>query len=123
MAKPLISDRTLRSARGIAERAMQNTGTIVRPRVIDNGAGGTRPDPAGPLRTATPCSITPVAALPPGAVRDQVAEHGKWLLSVPLAADLKTTDQFEVLGQRYQITWAPTPDALSVDRMAALTEA
>jgi len=123
MAKPLLKRRTLRSLGAIAERAMQNDGTIVRPRLLDDGAGGTEPDPAGPERIATVCGITALAALPPGAMRDQIAEHGKFLLEVPLAADLQETDLFEALGQTYQVTWAPPPDALAVERIAALTEA
>jgi hypothetical protein len=123
MAKPLISQRTLRTARRIAERAMQNDGVIVRPRLLDNGAGGTRPHPDGPEHIATVCGITPLVAIPPGAVRDQVAEHGKFLLEVPLAVELRATDLFEVLEQTYQVTWAPPPDALAVERIAALTEA
>jgi hypothetical protein len=123
MARPLISSRTLRSLRRIAERAEQDEGIIVRPRLLDDGAGGAYPDPAGPEWIATSCSITAVGALAPGPLRDQVAEHGRYLLSVPLSADLYVTDQFQALGTLYNVTWAPPPDALSVERIAALTEA
>jgi hypothetical protein len=123
MARPLISSRTLRSLGRIAESAMLETGAIVRPRVIDDGAGGTKRHPDGPETITTPCSITAVGALPPSPLRDQVAEHGRYLLTVPRAKDLRVTDQFTVLGITYLVTWAPPPDALAVERMAALKEA
>jgi hypothetical protein len=123
MTRPLISSRTLRSLRGIAERAQQDQGTIQRPRLLDDGAGSTYPDPAGPETIATPCSITAVRDLPPGPLREQVLEHGRYLLTVPRDTDLRATDQFQALGTLYQVTWAPPPDALSVERIAALTEA
>lgn len=102
---------------------MQNQAVIIRPRLIDDGAGGTESHPDGPLQISTACSFTPVRELPPGPLRDQVIEHGKYLLTVPLTKVVLVTDEIEVLGTTYRATWAPPPDAFAVERLVALEEA
>jgi hypothetical protein len=122
MSDLLLDADTLAELGAIATSAMPNSGVIVRPRLLDDGAGGTYPDPAGPERIDTACSFTAVAALP-GPLRDQLQEYGRYLITVPLATAVLATDQVEVLGGTYAVTWAPPPDGFAVERMAVLVEA
>jgi hypothetical protein len=123
MPEPILDAETLADLGLIAESAMLDSGIIVRPRLLDDGAGGTYPDPVGPETITSPCSITAVGSLAPGPLREQIQEHGRYLLTVPRDKDLRVTDQFQALGTLYTVTWAPPPDALAVERIAALTEA
>ena len=114
---------------------------LMRPRVLDNGRGGTKPDPAGPLRIGPlPCGFG-AASGRETIVADQIAQRGSYRLKLPVelldpdtgeilldpATDaplvLAETDQFEVFGRAYDVKWLPPVAHLSLFRKLGLEEA
>src|SRR4051794_3863126 len=98
---------------------------LVRPRVLDNGRGGTTPDPAGPLRIGPfSCGFSAATGREQN-VADQTQQRGSYRLRLPIelldpeSGDVITpaeTDQFEVFGRAYQVVWLPPVAALSLFR-------
>lgn len=84
------------------------TGAIVRPRVVDDGAGSTMPDPAGPLTTAGVAY-----ALAPRSGREllsaeRLRQIGSYVLSLPPGTDIRPGDQFTTsAGTTYNVVFAP----------------
>jgi hypothetical protein len=105
---------------------------LLRPRVLDNGKGGTKMDPAGPLRIGPfICGFSAASGreLP---IADQLVQRGSYRLRLPITltdpdtGDLITpaeTDQFEIFGRVYDVVWLPPVAALSLFRKVGLEEA
>jgi hypothetical protein len=123
MAKPLISARTMHSLRILAERGMQNSCMIVRPVLVDDGAGNTNPHPDGPERFGPfPCSFNSQGG-DEAEDGDQVAEHGDYQIGMPIdTPEVLATDEIELLGRTYQVVWTPPIEAMSTERTVGLIE-
>lgn len=102
---------------------MLDSGTILRPILLDDGAGGQYPDPTSPQ------SIGPIY----GQFRQlsgdeviraaQLGQLGRYRWAVPHDTDIRATDQVQILGGVYTVVWAPPAAALDVDRIVGLEEA
>jgi hypothetical protein len=105
---------------------------LLRPRLIDNGKGGTKMDPAGPLRIGPfICGFGAVSGREQN-VADQIAQRGSYRLRLPIelldpntgdVITLAETDQFEVFARIYDVKWLPPIAALSLFRKVGLEEA
>lgn len=111
---------------------MGDTCELLRPRLIDNGRGGTKPDPSGPLRIGPFICGFSAANGTEQNVADQMAQRGSYRLKLqielrdPDSGDpitLAETDQFEVFGRVYNVKWLPPVAALSLSRKVGLEEA
>jgi len=106
--------------------------TIVRPRVIDDGAGGTKPDPAGPLYIGPLFGSFSAAGGREIQTPDQIKQRGSYRLrsAVELidpdaeeAVTIEETDQIELLDTLYKVIWAPPPTETNLSRVVGLEEA
>jgi orotate phosphoribosyltransferase-like protein len=106
--------------------------TILRPRVIDDGAGGTYPNPAGPTRIGPFLGGFRAANGHEAVVADQLVQRGSYRLKTltelrdPATNALiviAATDQIEVLGGVYKVVWTPPVAGLSLFRIVGLEEA
>jgi hypothetical protein len=111
---------------------MGDTCYLLRPRVLDNGKGGTKPDPAGPQRIGPFICGFGSASGREQNVADQIAQRGSYRLRLPTllldpdSGDVITpaeTDQFEVFARIYDVKWLPPVAALSLFRRVGLEEA
>lgn len=119
----LFSARELADLRALSESAMADSGIILRTILLDDGAGGQYPDPAGPQE------IGPIL----GRFRQlsgaeqiraaQLGQLGAYRWFVPASTDMRVTDQVRLLGAIYAVVWAPPPAALDADRVVGLEEA
>jgi hypothetical protein len=103
---------------------------ILRPQLIDDGAGGTYPDPDGPLRIGPiACGFTSVSG--DEAQADIVEVRGRYRLKLPTTViDPDTeeevtpveTDEVEFQGKVYAVIWAPPVTALNLKRKLGLRD-
>jgi hypothetical protein len=121
----------LTGARVSAEQyLLGDTCYFLRPRVVDDGAGGTKPDPAGPERIG-PFNCAFAARSGREVVSaDQLKVIGEYKLKLATKLTHPTTkasftpqdtDQVEALGGVYSVVHAPPPAALSLFRTIGLT--
>lgn len=109
--------------RALDESFMQDSGFILRPRTLDDGAGGAYPDPAGPER------IGPILGLfwslrgAESVAADQLGQHGAYRWAVPIGTGIQATDQIELLGGVYNVVWAPPTAQYDADQTVGLEEA
>jgi hypothetical protein len=96
---------------------------IVRPRRLDNGAGSTRPDPAGPERLGPFVGSFSTAGGHEQEDADQVAQRGSYRLRMPLWVEASETDQVEIAGRAYNVLWAPLATPTSLSRVLGIEEA
>jgi len=102
---------------------MRDSCVIVRPRVLSDGAGSTYPDPAGPLSIGPiVCTFSKMRGREQE-IADQVQSRGDYRLALPVATDIRLTDQVAVLSGVYNVVWAPPVAALSLSRVVGLEEA
>jgi hypothetical protein len=100
---------------------MRDSGTILRPTLTDDGAGGTT--------TGTPTEIGPILGMFWALSGDellraaQLAQLGRYRWAVPRDTDIQETDQVAILGATYNVVWAPPVAALDVERIVGLEEA
>jgi len=107
----------------VAAKLMNDSCTILRPIVIDDGAGGTRPDPDGPEEIGPiVCAFSKMRGREQ-VVADQLQSRGDYRLALPVATDIRLTDQVAVLSGVYNVVWAPPVAALSLVRAVGLEEA
>ena len=119
------------AGRRIAERfSLRDTCMLLRPRTIDDGAGGSEPDPDGP-EAIGPLACSFLAVSGDEATADLIAERGRYrvYLAVDLrhpetgdALELASSDQVTVLGTTYDVVWTPPPHALALLRTVGLKE-
>jgi hypothetical protein len=111
---------------------MGDTCYLLRPRLIDNGRGGTKPDPAGPERIGPLICGFGAANGREQNVADQIAQRGSYRLKLPTELTdpdtgdpltVQETDQFEVSGRVYNVKWLPPVAALNLSRKVGLEEA
>ncbi|HEU5097905.1 MAG TPA: hypothetical protein VFU22_02600 [Roseiflexaceae bacterium] len=118
------------SPRASAEAALLgNECTFLRPRLQDNGKGGTRPHPDGPQRIGPfPCGFK-AASGREAVSAEQLKQQGSYRLKLPTQLTIPNTndpfvpadtDQVEVLGGVYSVVWTPPPSALSLFRKVGL---
>lgn len=103
---------------------------LLRPRELDDGAGSTIPDPAGPIRIGPlQCGFTSVTG--DEAAEDIIAVRGRYRLKLPvITLDPDSgdeviplaTDLIEFQGVIYPIVWAPPTTALSLKRKIGLKD-
>ena len=118
-------------SRRVAERYnLRDSCTLLRPRTLDDLAGGTYPDPDGPEAIGPlPCAFLAVSG--EEATRDLVAERGRY--RVYLAVDLRHPetnaplditgiDQITVLGTTYEVVWTPPAAATALLQIIGLKE-
>jgi hypothetical protein len=103
---------------------------LLRPTPTDDGAGGVvpgQPTRIGPLI----CGFAAASGNEQD-VADQVAQRGSYRLRLPIeiadpdtgnSITLAETDQIEIFGRVYAITWLPPVHALSLFRKVGLEEA
>ena len=116
---------------GAALALLRQTGTIVRPRWQDDGAGGRTPAMAGPERIVVAYALaarsgnTVLAGGAPGAPQQALVRAlGTHVLSLPPATDIRDDDLFETAsGARYQVVYAPEPSPADVLRVVTVEEA
>lgn len=105
---------------------------LLRPRLIDNGRGSTKPDPAGPLRIGPFICGFKAANGKEQNVADQIAQRGSYRLKLPVElldpttgdpVTVQETDQFELFDRVYKVVWLPPVAALSLARKVGLEEA
>lgn len=126
-----VSTAVLGSARALANQwLLVDTCTIVRPRTLDDLAGGSYPDPAGPERIG-PLACSFLAVSGDEATRELIAERGRYRVYLPVdlrhpttqaAIEVLGTDAIEVLGTTYQVVWTPPPAAGALLRTIGLKE-
>jgi hypothetical protein len=97
--------------------------TILRYTLLDDGAGGQYPDPAGPT------SIGPIV----GAfsrltgreliVSSELQQRGTYRLALPVDTDIRETDQVNYQGRVYNVVFCPPLTALNLSRVVELEEA
>ena len=99
---------------------MRDSGTILRPTLADDGAGGTTP--------GTPTEIGPILGQFRALSGDeqiraaQLGQLGRYRWAVPHDTDIQVTDQVRLLGVTYSVVWAPPAAALDADRIVGLEE-
>lgn len=118
---PLVSPRVLNLVRRLAERAMQDTCSIIDPATpTSDGGGGVTPG-TPTRRAALPCALF-------GAAGDEAAEavvqvRGRYRLSLPLATAISERNTVEIAGRAFAVVWVPAVSALDVERIVGLSEA
>lgn len=119
----LFSARELADLTSLDESAMADSGTILRPRLLDDGAGGTYPDPAGP-ETIGPI-LGRFKTLSGGELLRavQLGQAGKYRWFVPNGTTVYATDQVHILGGTYNVVWVPPVAALDTAQTVGLEEA
>lgn len=110
-------------ARERAQRLMLDSGTILRTVLIDDGAGGVYPDPGGPTAVATVLGQFRKLSGDELVRAAQIGQAGRYQWAVPHDTAIEVTDQVQLLGQRYNVVWAPPSAALDADRIVGLEEA
>lgn len=115
----------LSDARGAYQASlMGDTYIVIRPRVIDDGAGGTKPHPDGPLRLGPrPCGFGVNTVRNAETSGDQVEHRGSYKLKILITDDVGATDQVEYRGVTYNVVWTPPISNLSLRRVVGLEEA
>lgn len=105
---------------------------LLRPRVLDNGKGGAKPDPAGPERIGPLICGFSAASGREQLIADQIQQRGSYRLRLPVelldpdsgdVITLAETDQFEVFERVYDVKWLPPVAALSLFRKVGIEEA
>lgn len=119
----LFSASEIDGLAALDESAMQDSGTIVRPLLLDDGAGGTAPDPAGPTRIGPILGRFEALTGRELVIAAQLGQLGNYRWSVPRATDIRVTDQVELLGSVWAVVWAPPVAALDPSRIVGLEEA
>jgi hypothetical protein len=108
-------------ARALADRGKQDRCTIVRPRLLDDGAGSTYPDPAGPERIGPLACLFIARSGSETQTDEQIEERGAYEIRLARTAPaVLGTDQVEVLGRSYQVVWTPPLDARAVERIVGV---
>jgi hypothetical protein len=118
-------------ARAMAGRwLLRDTCTLIRPRTVDDLAGGSYPDPDGPERIGPlACSFRAVSG--DEATRERIAERGSYRVYLPVELrhpdtqeplDVASIDAIEVLGTAYQVVWTPPAPATALLRTIGLKE-
>lgn len=118
------------SPRAAAEAALLgNECYFLRPRLLDNGKGGTKPHPDGPQRIGPfPCGFK-AASGREAVSADQLKQQGSYRLKLSTTLTVPDTDdpfvpldtdEVEVLATVYRIVWTPPPSALSLFRKIGL---
>jgi Phage head-tail joining protein len=102
---------------------MRDSGTIVRPVLLDDGAGGQYPDPSGPTEINVPaCAFSRLTGRELEAAA-QLQQRGSYRLALPIDTDIQAADQFRYSGVIYNVVWAPPLTALNLSRVVGLEEA
>jgi hypothetical protein len=97
--------------------------TILRPRLLDDGAGGSYPDPAGPERIGPILGkLTAIWGLETQTQVDIDVRSG-YRLSLPIGTDIRLTDQVEIVGRVFNVVWTPPAGAMSLVLRVGLQEA
>lgn len=100
---------------------MLDSGTILRPVLVDDGAGGQVPGTPTPLATVRgqfrKLSGEEIARA------DQLGQAGRYRWAVPHDTQVAVTDQVFLLGVLYAVVWAPPAAYLDADRIIGLEEA
>lgn len=115
----LINAATMTTLKAISQSAMHDAGTILRPVLADDGAGGQTP--GTPIQT----SATGLFWALRGAefVRaSQLGQRGSYRWAVPIDTDIQVTDQVVLFGLLYNVVWVPPVDYHSADLTVGLEE-
>lgn len=93
---------------------------ILRPATpISDGGGG--------FTVGSPTTIGPIACAFSEVSGDEatdavIAVRGRYRLDVAVSTDIRATDQVEVLGDIYDVTWTPPAGALALLRTIGLKD-
>lgn len=97
---------------------------ILRPRRIDDGAGGTMPDPDGPELLGPFLGKFGVNAVRNAEITGDREEHrGSYTLECPVSIEILTTDQVRYADRTYNVVWTPPLRTLTLARKVGLEEA
>lgn len=96
--------------------------TILRTALLDDGGGGTYPDPAGPTETPTIGAFSRLTGRELVA-SSQTQQRGSYRLALPVATDIQETDQVTYQGRTYNVVFCPPLTALNLSRVVELEEA
>ena len=127
-----IDAKTLGTLRAAAPTYLGDSFYLVRPVLLDDGAGATYPDPAGPQRIGPLLGTFRALNGRELVAAERLSQQGAYRLKTTTAlADPDTgdpitiaeNDQVEVLGGVYNVVWAPPIANLSLFCIVGLEEA
>lgn len=118
-----LTPRTMASLRRLSISFMQDSGTILRQNLLDDGGGGTYPDPSGPTRIGPIMGLFWTLSGDEAVMAAQLGQHGRERWAVPIGTDIRATDQVELLGWVYNVVWVPPVAYHDADRIIGLEEA
>jgi hypothetical protein len=97
--------------------------TILRTALVDDGAGGQYPDPAGPTETGPIIGAFSRLSGRELVASSQMQQRGSYRLALPVATEIRETDQVRYQGRVYSVVFAPPLTALNLSRVVELEEA
>ena len=119
MSSPL-SPATMAGLRRLSDSFGQDSGTILRPDPINDGAGSTYP--------GTPTEIGPILGLfwtlsgAEAIAAAQLGQHGRYRWAVPFTTDIRVTDQVALFGIIYNVVFVPPVAYHDESRIIGLEE-
>jgi hypothetical protein len=90
---------------------------------LDDGAGGTYPDPAGPQQIGPVLGLFWALRGEERIASSQLGQHGSYRWAVPHTTDIRITDQVVLLGTLYNVVWVPPVAYHDADLTVGLEEA
>ena len=107
----------------LAAGLFRDTVYVLRTTVLDDGGGGTYPDPAGPIEYGPILGAFSRQSGRELVASSQVQQRGTYRLALPVATDVLATDQIIYQGMRYNVVFCPPLTALNLSRVVELEEA
>lgn len=118
-----LTDDELAIFRADVDDARRMEVTILHPRRLDDGAGSTKPDPAGPVRVGPIEATFSTGSGREAQTTDQIAQRGSYRLRLPIQTTIDETDQVEIGSRVYNVVWAPPITPTSLSRVVGIEEA
>lgn len=96
--------------------------TIVRQALLDDGRGGQYPDPSGPTEIGPILGAFSRLTGRELIAAEQLQQHGTYRLALPVATDIRATDQVRFGSVTYNVVWAPPLTGMNLSRVVGLDE-
>lgn len=107
----------------LAARMFRDSVYILRTALLDDGAGSSYPDPAGPVALGPILGAFSRLTGRELVASSQVQQRGTYRLALPSATDIRATDQIAYQGLIYAVVFCPPLTALNLSRVVELEEA